>query len=420
MKAIFLIVALVASGCSDSLPAPTPYDSSVDTTVTPPVDGLQGDTALDGANPPIPDLGVKDSTVDKGTQLDSTIDKGTQFDSTIDQGKVAADATLDQPPPDTVSPDSTVDSTVDVGVCTAPPGGSWTADTQAMAVVGSSKVLYAVTGTDANNVYVAGYGGEIWRRTGSGWSHYTTFPIGNGFSVYDMYLDGNKLFAAGGNSNGGAVGIYDGTKWTVKNTYKGTANDIPKMKAISGVSSVDVYAAGGTLLLRYTGTDWQEYPSPGSTKMEAVVGMTGGVAFVGRGAEIYKFSGGAFGSSAMATPAIGDVRAMWRQGNNVVSVGLSIPGGQSIIYYDGANWMPDNAPGASLLSVHGSGGVDDIFAVGSLSTILHFNGSSWTEPWITTVPTQKIQLQDVWVDKYGTVGYAVGATSNVWKFTRCP
>lgn len=234
-----------------------------------------------------------------------------------------------------------------------------------------------------------------------------------------MYVNGKNLFVVGGTSNKGVVGIYDGSQWKVKQTYAGTSNDLPKMKAISGVSSLEVYAVGGTLLLRYTGTDWQEYPATGAEVMEAVAGMGNGVAFVGRGDSIYKFSGGTFGSSPMATPLVYDFRAIWPHSGQAFAVGSSGSGAQSIIFYDASNWVAGNAPTATLLSVFGSG-LKDVFAVGSTSTILHYDGSSWTEPWLGALPATNIQLQDVWVDSSGTVGYAVGATSNVWKFTRCP
>lgn len=165
MKTLLCLFVVVTSACSDSLPAPSEYDSSLDTGAIDlgglPIDGTTADATGDGTHPPLPDFGSKDSTVDKGFKSDST----------VDQGKIIPDVTLDLPPVDSTPADSTVDATVDVGVCTAPPGGEWTADTQAMAVVGSSKIIYAIAGGGADNVYIAGYGGDIWRRTASGWSH---------------------------------------------------------------------------------------------------------------------------------------------------------------------------------------------------------------------------------------------------------
>jgi hypothetical protein len=416
VKSILLAFAMLAAACSDTLPAPSEYDSSADTGALDfgnlPIDGSTNDAFRDAANPPPLDFGQKDLRLDKGIKKsDSTIDQG----QALDQAQVLPDSTMDLPAADSIPPDSTVDA----GACTVPPQGAWTLDNQAMAVVGSSKVLNAAAGTGPDNVFIAGYGGDIWRRTGSGWSHYTTFPFSGTPSIYDMYINGKKLYVVGGASTKGAVGIYDGTNWTVKQTFAGTSNSLPKMKSISGVSSLEVYAVGGTVLLRYTGTDWQEYPSAGAN-MEAVAGMGGGVAFVGRGDEIYKFSKGAFATSAMVTPAIGDIRGIWSHAGYAISVGLSVPGGQSIIFYKPSSWAPDNAPSASLSAVFGNDSINDVYAVGSDSTILHFSGGAWTEPWETAVPAPKVQLQDVWIDKNGAVGYAVGTTSNVWKFTHCP
>jgi hypothetical protein len=71
-----------------------------------------------------------------------------------------------------------------------------------------------------------------------------------------------------------------------------------------------------------------------------------------------------------------DIRSVW--GNSTSDV-FAVGYGSTILHYDGSTWTPTVSDAtASLDGVWGSTG-SDVFAVGYGGTILHYDGSSWTQ-----------------------------------------
>ena len=178
----------------------------------------------------------------------------------------------------------------------------------------------------------------------------------------------NNVFAVGDN---GTIIHYDGTKWTTMDSPTKES-----FKGIWGSSPDNVYAVDDELvegdahnaIYHYNGTSWE---------------------VMLRDVEIYLLTD-IWGSAS----------------DNILAVG----GGGKILRYNG-EWLRETHPFGNrmLRSIWGSG-PNDIFVVGetseAYSTILHYNGESWSVP-EQTPATFKRHLRDVWGSSPTDV-YAVG------------
>lgn len=110
---------------------------------------------------------------------------------------------------------------------------------------------------------------------------------------------------------------------------------------VFAVSPNEAYAAGGTRILRYNGRTWASYGDP--------AGKESGT----------------------------NMHAVWSDGDVVIGVG---DGGTIVRRVAGAlGWTTDTVPAdTSLYGVFGRA-ADDIWAVGDKTTILHWDGTAWTE-----------------------------------------
>ncbi len=101
------------------------------------------------------------------------------------------------------------------------------------------------------------------------------------------------------------------------------------------------------------------------------------------------------------------LRALWGSGpNNIYAVGDV----GTILHYDGSSWQPmTNLPGNNFLLDIWGAGPNDIFAVGQ-NALWHYNGTSWQAMSPPSVLSSFL-LQGVWGSASNNV-YAVGLASN--------
>jgi hypothetical protein len=404
----------MASGCSGSL-APPSTDPTPDLTVDVSLhDGTGGDSTIDGGGPPL----LPDSTIDSAPPnptADSTVD-GPVGDTTHD-GPVP-DSTFDLPPADTTVDTLSPDSYVDAG-CQGPPTGEWVKETELMNLIPALQTVRAIAGKGPNDVYVASSGGHIWHRNQGGWVvHSQISPTGNSVYVNSLWIDGPRLFAAGGSLGDGFVGVYENSSWSFQTLIPGTTNDLSEMRAITGVSSSEIYVVGDKEILSYDGSSWSNIVAPGQSMRAAAARGPKDFLF-GQGNEIYHFIGGIVQAMPVIKPSTGNITSLWVNGPDTYAGATNAPGGAAIVKFNGTTWAAMSVPSSiDILAIHGRD-KNDIFAIGTSSSILHFDGSSWQERWSGSLPQTGIQLESIWIDNSGTVGFAGGSQSQVWRFGRC-
>lgn len=190
-----------------------------------------------------------------------------------------------------------------------------------------------------------------------------------GSSSDDMYVGGGKGMS-------GCLYHYDGTAWEPVVISPFT----PIVFGIWGSSAEDVYVVGIGGLYHFDGFSWTGIDN--SHVWQGVWGSAPEDVFIS-GSEIRHYDGADW--TTMTIPASGaspSIRSVWGTGStDVYAVGTN----STVLHYNGNSIQEWSALDAGLsgtsydlYDIWGSAD-DDLFAVGAGSTILHYNGSSWTE-----------------------------------------
>ena len=159
--------------------------------------------------------------------------------------------------------------------------------------------------------------------------------LSNDVGTVDSATDGDNTDSTSNDSDGGPDVPVVPLDWKV-----GSLGDVGVVSTVFAVSTKEAYAVGGARVLRFNGKTWASYGDPlGETDSE--------------------------------------LRGVWSDGTTTVAVG---DGGTIVRRNAGElSWTQDTSPtSADLHGVFGRGG-NDIWAVGSKTTILHFDGATWTE-----------------------------------------
>lgn len=225
--------------------------------------------------------------------------------------------------------------------------------------------LYAVQGSDANNVFAVGYYSDfgtpqmyIMHWDGASWTNENT-PIVTGGSVAnnliifpnDIYVAGLKVVGAPGPLNGTLILHKSGSQWNIESTPNQSQNRTNTLTDIKGLSPNSLWAVGYSrnigelyqaLILHKSGSTWTVVPVPQTLSDEYFL----------------------YNLSVIAEDNI------WAVGEVNGSSGYSV----LIYHYDGSVWSRVISPG-------GGGGIisfssSDIWSAGS--SIVHYNGSVWT------------------------------------------
>jgi len=236
--------------------------------------------------------------------------------------------------------------------------------------------------------------------------------IANGVSTRtpSTYITGiwgssaSDVFAVG---NAGTAYHYDGSQWTSINT--GVSTDL---YSVWGSGPNDVYVAGASLTMRhFNGTQWSAVPGP--TDNFAFRGIHGidanNVVAVAGDGWMRQLRDGVW--STVDTSACNDVSgkpyfdAVWMfDADHIVAVGSV----GLICVRDGGVWRRiKSGTTHSLRGVSGRAW-NDIFVVGDLGTVLHYDGENW---WPLDAETG-IDLQDVNADRDVLRGRLVGFSRN--------
>ena len=173
---------------------------------------------------------------------------------------------------------------------------------------------------------------------------------------YDALADGwvmsayaasaNEVYAVGGALDAGRITLFDGQNAVPQEVPAGT----PLVNWAFGFGDGEVYAVGNEgAILHYDGTDWEAEMSPTNQDLWGVWGA-----------------------------APDDI---WAVGGSARLPGEGEP---TLVHYDGTEWVTVEIPTltpsgvAALFKVWGSG-ADDVYVVGDVGVVLHYDGSDWSE-----------------------------------------
>ncbi|MEM9490285.1 MAG: hypothetical protein AAGC55_14160, partial [Myxococcota bacterium] len=250
--------------------------------------------------------------------------------------------------------------------------------------------LLDVWGTAADNVYAVGGDSLLLRYDGKTWTHDSELRLDNvltgvwGTSEHDIYVAGlsdGRLFH---------LGIEWREEYVVDDPPAGDP-PAPELRDVWSLDEDRVVAVGsaGTILARQD-DEWRRIADiPSNIEFRAVwLGRAGddshGVA-VGDRCQIYHHTGDDLGTG-------------WTPNANQSCPPIE-------------RCSPDSSTSSDLLGVWGRG-PNDVFAVGTRGTILHYDGICWTRMTVDSDPMIDLRrLRGVWGDTSGPV-FAVGNISD--------
>ncbi|MHB8788329.1 MAG: hypothetical protein ACYDBT_00465 [Desulfobulbaceae bacterium] len=249
------------------------------------------------------------------------------------------------------------------------------------------------------------YNGIVLQRSGGNFQALKTFP---GFLAATIAGDSTgNLFVGGASqeeSNSpwhGQVLHYDGSAWA-NMIETNTLNDI------WGADLNSVFAVGdrGTIL-HYDGSTVRAMENnSGKTLYTVFAGETGNWAAAGGWFDVMLY----FDGTTWATtdnPPLEFMEDMWGQGETVYAVG-----GTGTILHSldrGVTWNTMSSPTTeSLYGVWGAAADGPVFAAGYNGTVLHYNGSNWSQV-TTNTNSSYMTFHGIWGSSAQDV-YVVGET----------
>ncbi|MGH1436911.1 MAG: right-handed parallel beta-helix repeat-containing protein, partial [Lewinella sp.] len=242
-------------------------------------------------------------------------------------------------------------------------GSSWTGQNS-----GTTALLWDVWGIDANNVWAVGSNGTILKWDGSSW---TTQVSGTTESLLDIWgSDANNIWAVGGN---GTILKWNGSSWTPQ--ASGTTQNF---NSIWGADANNIWAGGafGTIA-KWDGSTWatQTQPLGAGGAFYDIWGSDASNVWAATGAAILKWDGNAW--TVQPTPPNQFFRGVWGiDPYNVWAVGEN----GNVHKWDGITWTPQTSGTTQILvSIWGSN-ADNVWVTGANGTILYSNDQSIAAP----------------------------------------
>lgn len=183
-----------------------------------------------------------------------------------------------------------------------------------------------------------------------------------------------------------AVGCSDEPKWSVVHRDLDSA-----LISVWGTAADDVWAVGGDagegpLVMHYDGDGWTRLDTGAAGDLWWVFGFAGGPIYMGgTGGLILRYQDGAF--TPMTTPTTDTVFGIWGSSPaDVWAVGGALGGASGAFAWklEGDAWVAatgfpaDLVTSAVMWKVYGRG-ANDVWLVGTLGTVVHWDGSQFTE-----------------------------------------
>jgi len=258
----------------------------------------------------------------------------------------------------------------------------------------STSTLNAIAGSRADEIFAVGDGGTISRYTGAAWaiesSPGATMPLldiaalgpdealavgsegvfhlgGTGTWSHDLTTMSFSAVAARSPTDAVVVGsntseLYNGSTWSVGGGGFGTAADVWPWTSSYALVSDDVFTRGST---------WAPVIGSGGVPSTRGLWVAPSNRFWLAGAGILHVDG----STVTTDVSTGTYNSIWGAGEaDVFAAGVG-----TIQHYDGTAWTAMTVPTtSSLAGLWGRAG-DDVFAVGSSNTVLHYHAGLWQQ-----------------------------------------
>lgn len=232
--------------------------------------------------------------------------------------------------------------------------------------------LKAVWGSGSNDVFAVGSYGTILHYDGIEWQVMDSGTTQNLNGVWGS--NGDNVFAVG---SGGTILHYDGAVWGPMSS--GTTRDL---NGVWGSSASNVFAVGsyGTIR-RYDGSSWRSISSGTTNTLNGIWGSAANDIFVvGDKGTIRRYDGSVW--KAMSSNTSLNLLAVWGNSSNSVFV----TGDTTILRYNGSTWTEISAGylypggyngvwGTSATNVYVSKTSCDV--VGCFGSVLRYNGATW-------------------------------------------
>jgi hypothetical protein len=269
--------------------------------------------------------------------------------------------------------------------------------------------LRGVWGRAANDVWAVGDGGTILHWDGNAWS--SKFASGTSNALFSVWGNSsNDVWSVGA---GGTIIHWDGRTWSGS-----TSGTIRTLRAVWGSSAKDVWAVGdlGTIV-RWNGRAWSCTTCPAIIMNRYLFGLWGSSAnnvwTVGQDevqVALFRWNGNSWSEMFVPGAATGQTGGVWgSSSDDVWAVGWGNPG---IVHWNGNGWsglISFSISGAqnALNAVWGTSS-KDLWVVGDAGTVLHGNGSEWSN---VSKATPSV-LNSVWGSSSKDV-WAVGANGTI-------
>mgnify|MGYP006909287036 CR=1 FL=1 len=216
--------------------------------------------------------------------------------------------------------------------------GSWLAD-----VAGTSPADYWAVGYDAEYAPLTGI---LMHWDGVAWAEYIANEAPPFFGDWGFEI--NNYWAVGGDCDALGIGLQ-AEIWSFNGAWAlhtAPAQESRLFRHVHGWDPTDVWAVGDdAIIYRFNGAAWLPVTNQAQCNFYGVWGLDGNAAW-------------ACGGSAPWWGAPGGVGEIWR--------------------WDGLAWAQEILP-PDVVTLRGIWGftIDDIWAVGDLNTILHWDGANW-------------------------------------------
>ncbi|MDY0002949.1 MAG: hypothetical protein RBU30_16740, partial [Polyangia bacterium] len=259
--------------------------------------------------------------------------------------------------------------------------------------------------------WIVGTGGEIWRGGQNSWTQMTSGTTNELWGIWGVSA-ASFVLAVG---QGGTILLYNGSSWGPM-----TSGTTAWLYDVHGSSTTHAFAVGtsGTIR-RWNGSSWSGMTS-GTTAMlngVHVLSETEAYAVGGSGTGVVLRYNGTSWSQFATLPTY--LSSVWASSSS----DLWVAGEDQVYRYDGANWtsIPSPAwPGEYITSIKGRGPTD-IYAVGGMNVIMHWNGFAWA-PMTSGTQAYYEEPRALFINpnSYSTEVYAVGNQVTVQRLNWIP
>lgn len=267
----------------------------------------------------------------------------------------------------------------------------------------TSAQLNSVAAISPTDVYAVGIGSNfIYHYDGASWA--AVHDMG-AFGVIVRALASDNVWVSAFNG----LRHWDGASWTTIPAPAGVA-----LRGLWAVSATEVWTGSTNgQLYRYDGTTLSQVASPTAEAIWGFIGFAPNDIYAATGGSTILHYDGATWSLVGSLPTMQVSMLAGTSPTNLFLAGYN--GVDQVYHFDGTAWRGYGAPMAHLTDIWGNS-ANNVYAVGSAGTILHYDGATWRpEPSGSAGQFLGVwgNATDVWaVGNHGTSAFR--RTNGVW------